>query len=155
MSQGEGFPRQETACRSDSFRADVANLPLAALVLVEIPPEALEPVVEEIHRPGGPPNSHGLAFPVVDPAKKAVEPADVIQMEMAEEEMVHLQDFRAGESRETALAAIEEQAMLRLPAIDFHPERVVPPGPAKNLDFECHSAVSLFHGRTNVHGERV
>lgn len=147
MLPGESFPRQKASTGGRSSGAEVMNHPFTTLSLVKIPPETPESMVHEIHRSGGAPNSYRLAWPVVDAAEQAIEPANVIEMEVAEEQMIQLQNFGPAHRWQAVLSAIEEQAMLGLASVHLHPKRIVAPRSAKNLEFKCHFGCELSPDR--------
>src|SRR5262249_57728878 len=91
----------------------------------EIPEEAPEAVVQDVAGARRPPSVVGSG-PVESAAEEGVEAADVVHVQVREEQVVDQLDLPEGELPQAAVAAVEQEAAHGLAAVDGHQQGAVP-----------------------------
>src|SRR5262249_27743814 len=113
----------------------------------QVPHVSLETVLHDRAGARRAPDAIGLGRAIVGAAKKRVEPADMVHVQMREEQIVDTLNFAEGELVQAAVAAVKEQAADGLAGVDCHEQGIVAAGLAKHAKSQAHRYVSLPLGQ--------
>jgi len=142
----EGFP-QVVPGHADAVAIGLVDTPTPLGAGVQVPQEPLEPVLQDRRRSRRAPDPVRLRRAVVDGAEVRVEPRHVIHVEVREAELIDGARLPRGQFRDAPLAAIEEEPLGCLAAVDADVERVVPAGAADQMPGEAQPRLRFSPGR--------
>jgi hypothetical protein len=141
VGQGEGFCQLEPLALA-AAGVQIVDVPGRLLAGHQVPQEAPEAVVQDFSRPGWAPEVVGPVDAAVHAAEEGVEAGDMVHVQVGEEQVIEALDHAERQLRQTALAAVEQQAADSLACVDGHQHGVVPAGFAQHLEGEGHEKVS-------------
>ena len=124
--------------RGDLVLMHVRDEPRGRHLFVQVPEDTLKPMLKDPRTLGGPQNPVRFCVTVESASEETIKPRHVVHVQVRKQQVINPEDIGQRYFGETTLAAVEQQPLESLAAVDLNQESVIFAGCSQNTESDAH-----------------